>query len=197
MRFRLFGTEIYVSFLFCAVITVMLATDRTGYCLPTLCAAAFHEIGHLFAMWVFECQPKAVRLIPASISIVSPFPKKKYGEFVIAFAGPLINIVLFLSLMINYKITHSRISFEYGIINLVIGLFNLLPVKGLDGGTIVFLTAEKLTKNPVKAERTVKNITLFTGVLFIATGLYILYKGNINISFIIMGAYVLICAFLR
>lgn len=197
MRFKLFGTEIYISFLFCAVITVMLATDRTGYCLPTLCAAAFHEIGHLFAMWVFECQPKAVRLVPASVSIVSPFPKKKYGEFIIALSGPLINIVIFLSLIINFKLTQSEISFEYGIISLVIGLFNLLPVKGLDGGTLILITAEKITKDHLKSEQLLKRITVIVGVLFIITGLYIIYRGHINISFLIMGIYVLICGFLR
>ena len=58
LKFRLFGTEVYISFLFMAVITIMLATDRTGLILPSLFAIIMHEAGHLFAMWLLECAPK-------------------------------------------------------------------------------------------------------------------------------------------
>ena len=46
MRFKLLGTEFYVSFLFSAVITAMIAFDRTGYILPLLFAIVMHELGH-------------------------------------------------------------------------------------------------------------------------------------------------------
>ena len=52
MKFTFLGTKIYVSFFFTAAITVMLATDRTGYMLPTLFAVIIHEAAHLFVMWV-------------------------------------------------------------------------------------------------------------------------------------------------
>lgn len=197
MRFRLFGTEIYISFLFCAVITLMLAVDRTGYCLPTLCAAAFHEAGHLFAMWVSDCQPKSIRLVPASVSITSNFPKKKYGETLIAVSGPLFNMVLFCSLMINYKLTASNISLEYGIINLVIGCFNLLPVKGLDGGTVLEILLTKVVGGRDKAERTTKIISIITGLVLLFTATFLIIGGRVNLSLIITGVYILICAFLR
>ena len=197
MRFRLFGTEIYVSFLFCAVITLMLAVDRTGYCLPTLCAAAFHETGHLFAMWLIDCRPKSIRLVPASVSITSDFPRKRYGELLIAVSGPLFNIVLFCSLMINYKLTASDISFKYGIINMVIGCFNLLPVRGLDGGTVLETVLSRLFGDRDKAERTTKTITAVTGLALLFTASFLIIGGRINLSLIIVGIYVLICAFLR
>ncbi|MBO4467707.1 MAG: site-2 protease family protein [Clostridia bacterium] len=197
MRFRIFGTQVYVSFLFFAVITVMLAFDRTGYCLPCLCAAAFHEIGHLFAMWISDCQPKAIRLVPASVSIISDFPRKKYGEFFIALSGPLFNIVLFCSLIINYRMTASEISFKYAVISLVIGLFNLLPVKGLDGGTILMLIIEKAAGSREKAEAVTKIITVIIGLLLLFVGAFLIIGGRINISIIIMGLYILICGFLR
>ena len=197
MRFRLFGTEIYVSFLFFAIITVMLASDRTGLCLPTVCAAAFHEAGHLFAMWICDCQPKSIRLVPASVSIISGFPRKKYGELFIALAGPLFNIALFASLFINYKLTVSNISFEYGIINLIIAAFNLLPVKGLDGGTVTTVLIEKGTKSREKAESVTKIVSVLTGLIILFFGVFLILRGKINVSVIIMGIYILICSFLR
>lgn len=196
MRFRVFGTEIYVSFLFFAVITVMLAADRTGYALPTLCAAAFHETGHLFAMWIFECQPSSIRLVPASVSITGPFPRKKSGEVIIALAGPLFNMVIACSLLLNYKLASSNISLQYGLINLIIGLFNMLPVKGLDGGTVLTVIFEKAAGR-TKAESMIKMITAIFGFLVLFAGLFLIIRGSINLSVIIMGLYILICAFLR
>ena len=38
-----------------------------------------HEIGHLFAMWLFECSPKKINLVPQSIEIVRGFSNKPYG----------------------------------------------------------------------------------------------------------------------
>lgn len=71
MRFKLLGTEFYVSFLFSAVITAMLAFDRTGYALPLIFAVVMHEGGHLLAMWILDCSPKRVRLVPAAVEITT------------------------------------------------------------------------------------------------------------------------------
>ena len=175
----------------------MLATDRTGYALPTLCAAAFHETGHLFAMWIFECQPRSIRLVPASVSITGPFPRKKNGEVIIALSGPVFNMVIACSLIINYKLASSNISLQYGLINLMIGIFNLLPVKGFDGGTVVTAIIEKATGNRMKAESAIKIITAVFGFLILFIGAFLILNGSINLSIIIMGLYILICAFLR
>ena len=102
MKFKFLGTEIYISFLFCAVICFMLALDRTGLIIPTLFAVLIHETGHLLAMWAADCQPRAIRLIPTSVQIVRSFSPKKYGEAGIAFCGPAANLVLFGVLLVNY-----------------------------------------------------------------------------------------------
>ena len=197
MRFRVFGTEIYISFLFCAVISLMLATDKTGACLPTLLAALIHEFGHLFAMWIFECQPKSIRLVPASVSITGRFPKTRCGETVITICGPLANLGLFASLMINYKISHSEVSLSFALINLIIALFNLLPVNGLDGGTLLKLSVSKITGSAERGEKTVKIITVIIGTAVLCTAVILILNKKINISMLIVGIYILMCAFLR
>ena len=137
MRFKFFGTEIYISFLFCATGCFMLAVDRTGLIIPTLFAVFVHETGHMLAMWAADCQPKAIRLIPTSVQIVRGFSPKKYGELSITACGPAANLVIFFTLFVNYLIFKSEQSLVFSIINLVIAIFNLLPVSGLDGGTLL------------------------------------------------------------
>ena len=196
MRFKLFGTEIYVSFLFAAVITVMLATDRTGLVLPALFAVFMHEIGHLFAMWVAECAPKQIRLIPASVQIVRGLPKRKGGELTVALCGPAANIILFITLYINYASFGNETSLYYALLNLVIGVFNLLPMNGLDGGTVLYLMLCR--KHEIyRAALIMRIITAVSAAAVLVTAVLMAINGKINISLFIIGIYFLITALIK
>lgn len=196
MKFKLFGTEIYISFLFCAVITIMLLTDKTGFLLPALFAIIMHEIGHLFMMWLLECSPKRVKLIPASIQITTPFQKRYRNDILIAIAGPAVNIVLFLTLYFNYLAFGNEITLYFALLNLVIAIFNLLPVNGLDGGTILYCVLAKF-KGSDKAAVILRIITLILAILIIVTAVTLTFRGNFNLSFYIIGIYLLIMSLVK
>ncbi len=191
MKFKLLGTEIYISFLFAALLTLMLATDRTGLVLPTFFAVLMHEIGHLFAMWVSECAPKRIRLIPASVQITSPITKRYRNDIIIAICGPLVNFVLFFTLYFNYIVYKKEITLYYALLNLLIGLFNSLPVCGLDGGTVLKAIISK-RKGPDKAAIFLKIITIITAVLIIAAAVILTIKHKFNMSLFIIGIYLII-----
>ena len=196
MRFKLFDTEIYISFLFAAAVTIMLLTDKTGYMLPALFAIVLHEMGHLFMMWILECSPKRIKLIPASVQITAPFQKRYRNDFLVAACGPFVNILLFLTLYFNYLVFKKEVTLYFALLNLVIGVFNLLPLKGLDGGTILFCILEK-SKGPDKASVILKIITLVLAVAIILAAITLTVQGKINISIYIMGIYLLIMSLLK
>ena len=196
MKFKLLGTEIYISFLFCAVVTIMLLTDKTGLMLPTLFAIFSHEIGHLFMMWVIDCSPKRIKLIPASIQITTPFQKRYQNDILVSLSGPAVNIVLFLTLYFNYLAFANKTTLYFAVLNLVIGLFNLMPVKGLDGGTILYCILAKF-KGVDKAALILKIITLSLAFLIIILALTLSLRGKFNISFYIMGIYLLIMSLVK
>ncbi len=197
MRFRFFGTEIYISFLFSAVIAFMIATDRTGLVIPTLFSVLLHEVGHLIFMWIFECEPKSIKLVPASISITRGISAKKYGDLLISLAGPMVNLIMFCSLYVNFLITKSAFSLDCALINLAFFIFNLLPVSGLDGGAILKIILSKKLKDPLKAERIVRIITLAVGLLVSIIGITLIINGELNISVFIVAIYIIISAFIR
>ena len=197
MRFRFFGTEIYISFLFSAVIAFMIATDRTGLVIPTLFSVLLHEVGHLIFMWIFECEPKSIKLVPASISITRGMSAKKYGDLLISLAGPMVNLIMFCSLYVNFLITKSAFSLDCALINLAFFIFNMLPVSGLDGGTVLKIILSKKFKDPLKAERIVRIITLAVGLLVGIIGITLIINGELNISVFIVAIYILISAFVR
>lgn len=197
MRFRFFGTEIYISFLFSAVIAFMIATDRTGLVIPTLFSVLLHEVGHLIFMWIFECEPKSIKLVPASISITRGMSAKKYGDLLISLAGPMVNLIMFCSLYVNFLITKSAFSLDCALINLAFFIFNMLPVSGLDGGTVLKIILSKKLKDPLKAERIVRIITLAVGLLVSIIGITLIINGELNISVFIVAIYIIISAFIR
>ena len=197
MRFRFFGTEIYISFLFWTLIVFMIATDRTGLAIPTLFSVLLHEVGHLVFMWICECEPKSIKLVPASISITKGISRKKCGDLVISLAGPAVNLIMFCSLYINYLITKNPFSFDCSLINLALFTFNMLPVSGLDGGTVLKIVLSKKFNNPLKAERAVRIITLFAGLLLGVIGITLIINGNLNISVLIVSLYIILSAFIR
>lgn len=196
MKFRLFGTEIYLSFLFLALVTLMLATDKTGFALPTFFAVLMHEFGHLFMMWLCDCNPKRIKLIPASVQITSSFLRNYKNDMLVSLSGPAVNLVIFGTLYYNYVCFGNRATLYFALINLALGLFNLLPVKGLDGGTVLYSFLCRIT-DANKAELLLRFTTLIFAVAVIITAIMLSIKGKLNISFYIMGIYLLVVSLIK
>lgn len=196
MRIKFLGTEIYISFLFCAVLCLMLIFDRTGLIIPTLFAVFIHESGHLLAMWAADCQPRAIRLIPTSVQIVREFSCKKRAEIAISICGPAANLILFFVLLINYLVFASQQSLVFAVINVVMAAFNLLPVLGLDGGTLLIECLSRFT-DIYKAESIVRLITAIFAFAAFLIGVYLWVSGKANISIFIMATYLTICALIK
>lgn len=196
MKFKLFGTEIYVSFLFAAVISVMLATDRTGMALPSIFAVFMHEMGHLFCMWVLDTAPKSVKLIPASVQITQSFSGSYKKDMTVALMGPAVNFILFFTLYFNYLAFGNRLTLYYALINLIIGSFNMLPVKGLDGGTVLFcLLVKKFDYN--RSQLIVKLTTFFVGLIALIIAVTLTIRGKINISLYIIAIYLFVMSIMK
>lgn len=195
MRFKAFGTEFYISFLFAAVITALIAADRTGFVLPLLFAVLIHELGHLAAMWVLDCAPKRVRLVPAAVEITTKIGAGKH-EIFIALCGPAVNLLLFAVLFFNYLAFGNDGYLTIGLINLLIGVFNLLPVTGLDGGTVLFnLLCRR--KDPQKAGLIMRIINLSVALAALIAAITLCFRGQFNLSFFILALYLAVMSVIK
>lgn len=196
MRFRLFGTEFYVSFLFAAVITAMLAFDRTGFILPLFFAVLIHELGHLAAMWVLDCAPKRVRLVPAAVEITTKIGTGAGHEIIIALCGPAVNLLMFGTLFINYLAFGNDGYLTVGLINLLIGVFNLIPVTGLDGGTVLFNIICRKAE-PSRAGLIMRIINFSVAAAALAAAIILCLKGEFNLSFFILALYLFVMSIIK
>lgn len=196
MKLKIFNTEIYVSFLFAAVVAFMLVIDRTGLMIPTIFAVLIHEMGHLFAMWIMECAPKSIRLIPASVQIVRAFSPKPHGETAIALTGPLCNIVTFFTLWLNYLVFGNETVLRFALLNLILGIFNLLPVKGLDGGTLLYgILCRRIEE--YRADRVLRTVTMMLAFIALVAGVFLTLNGRFNPSAFILALYLAVSALIK
>lgn len=95
-----------------------------------LCAASAHELGHLAAVYAAGGKVSRLRLSAAGAELRLEGTLSYVRELLCALAGPLVNLMLALGA--------ARIGAEvFAGLNLVLGLFNLLPLSALDGGKVL------------------------------------------------------------
>lgn len=144
ISFRIFGIKISVDFTFFAVFFLFMAFDTSGYGILGLYACLIHEIGHLICMVIVGTKLGGIIFYASGIKITASerYKLSHQKEFFVLIGGSAINIILFfICYFCSDKLTLKMPVFA--IINLLIGLFNLLPVNMFDGGKITELVLSR------------------------------------------------------
>lgn len=153
-----------------------------------------HELGHLIAGICMGLIPEKIEIMPFGLSISFKLKLKDYNKKIkngclielkkifIAIAGPLTNIILaFVFLYYNISFINKSIAIYS---NILICIFNLIPIYPLDGGRILdgFLHIIYGKKKSLIYTNHITNVTIiiFTIICSIAT----LYLKNISIVLI-------------
>lgn len=197
MEFRLLGIKIYVSFLFWAIICFMLCIDRSGLIIPLMLSILIHELSHLCLMKYCGCSIKSIGLIPSSILITRDWSKNKNGEILIAMAGSAANILLGIFVFLLFIFFQKEWFLKFAILNFTIALFNLLPLKGLDGGIILSHLISRASSSPYTGDRVIRIITMFFGVFLFGLGIFLLLWSKTNPSILIVAIYLFISSLLK
>lgn len=143
--------------------------------------AFIHELGHLIAGIILGLKVKNINIMPFGVSINFEDYSNKYviKKIIIAIAGPLINLILVILGICN--------EWEEDIIysNVLIGMFNLIPLYPLDGGRILKYIVQ-LTSNSKEAEIiTYKLSNTLIIILTIISSIVIFLIQNIGILIIL------------
>jgi Zn-dependent protease/CBS domain-containing protein len=98
-----------------------------------------HELGHVWVAQTLGVKVSSITLmILGGVSAMDRIPEQRLAEFKISIVGPLVSLGIAGLLFGLKKVTvNSEIaffSFWLGQVNLVLGVFNLLPALPLDGG---------------------------------------------------------------
>lgn len=168
--------------------------------------AFFHELGHLLAGIVLGFKPQSLSISPVGLSISFCIKAEDYNEkikkgnilalkkLIIALAGPMVNfIMVILFLLLDWNILNTSKEFII-YANILIGLFNLIPIYPLDGGRIL-MNLLHIT-NGLKNTYTYVNIVSNTCVIILTifASIMIFYLKNISVLVIISYLwYLVIC----
>ena len=160
--------------------------------------AFLHELAHMLVGLLLGFKPLQIEIMPFGFSM-NLIPKKEDIEIKIkksnlvelkyiyvAIAGPLFNLITatffsYISLKVNSEIV-DLITYS----NLIIFIFNLIPIYPLDGGRVIY-SALKINKGNITAEKHMNIIKETTIILLtIISSILILYLKNISILFVII-----------
>ena len=145
--------------------------------------ALIHELGHLMAGIFLKLKPKSLNFMPFGISLTfETYGYKKLIEIkkiLIAVAGPLTNLIICVITMFLHINSETKQIIIYS--NLLIALFNLIPIYPLDGGRIL-KNIFRFKYDKMKSDRIVNKIS--NTLIILATALSsvgILYLKNLAI----------------
>ena len=163
-----------------ATVTVLY---QTSIVLAVFGCVLLHEYGHAFAARYFGIPTHGITLLPiGGVAQLDRIPRNPWQEFVIAIAGPAVNVVIALALMLitqNFALFQflapnvASLSFSWLdhllMVNVGLVMFNLLPSFPMDGGRV--LRALLATSNDYEvATRWAARIGKFVAAILFVVG---------------------------
>jgi stage IV sporulation protein FB len=109
-----------------------------------------HEFGHIFTARAFGVSTPDVTLLPiGGVARLERIPEEPYEEFLVAIAGPLVNVAIAIALILIaganvsmgdlYAVESPKASMvdRLAAVNLFLAVFNMIPAFPMDGGRVL------------------------------------------------------------
>lgn len=188
MKLRIADIDIYVGYEAVAALTAVLLIDRENRFICCLAAAVVHELGHMLMMRLRSVRITGLRLRLFDVLIEAAEPPSFGADVLITLGGPAANLA--------FAAVSLPFSFEIGMPQLALGVFNLLPAMSLDGGHLLRICLER--RYSARVCDIILTITTIVFVLPLMTaGIYLLFKSKYNYSFLAISLYLLAVLLLK
>ena len=162
----------------------LLLTDTPILLAALLPAALLHELAHYAVLHLCGVRTARFTLTGLGASLYVPeLHRLSYGaELLSAAAGPLMNLLLWVLLSLTGR---EELTLFAGA-QMVLGVLNLLPVRPMDGGRILWLATAYLTE-PYTADRVAAAVGLAVSSALLALCLWLVLTTGSGL-FLLLGA---------
>ena len=188
MKIKIGKTKFLISVPFCLLISTLLLLDKTGYMAFSLSAAAVHEFSHIIFMNIFHCPPHEITASLKGLIIVGGRHTSTKEEFLILLAGPLSNLCFAAVFYFIGQAFDWNTATSAAVVQSAVGIFNLLPISGLDGGSLLLIVLETLI-SPDKANFFAKLTSIAFSYAVLFFGISLLFKTRTNPTLLLLGIY--------
>ena len=194
MKFKLFGVPVYFSYSSIGMLTlaVLASKDSSIIILVSLFSAVCHEAGHLYFISKFQGSVSAVNIYPFEVQIKASSQTCKFcEELVINLAGVTVNLCLAIIGKGLYMLSDVGLFEAVYICNVILLLFNLLPVRGLDGCNTLELVLQSFV-NQALIQKTLNIISILITVPIMVAGLYLAVISVSNYTLLFIAIYLIV-----
>ena len=196
MIFNIYGVKVEITFWFVAFITFIISLNAPSNVFVTVISSLLHEMGHLLIMTSVGNKPQAVRFEITGMNIIRQpdYKISTKNEILISLGGPFINLICFSISVIILCIYQNDNVLTFGCINLILMIFNLLPIKKLDGGMALYYALSQKYDN-ITCSKVLKFTSIFFITLIYIWGIYAFVSSKYNISLLIIAIFLTLSMF--
>lgn len=177
IKFKIFGVSFSISFLFLCLVSWFLVFDINNIALICLVSSLAHELSHILFLTLFSVKIDGVSFKVFGLSIRKNKQLTFLKEFLVLISGCFLNLIFVLFFL---KLNNMYVV----LVNIIILIFNLMPISVFDGGQILKLFLERFLGYE-KSFKICLNISIvFSCFLLVFVLFVVFYVNDVKLLFV-------------